>query len=221
MKSLDVKMKSIDELVPYENNPRINGLAVSVIADSIREFGFKNPIIVDEHNVIIAGHTRLLAGKQLGLEEVPVIVADDLTPQQVKAFRIMDNRSSEFAEWDYLKLLGEVKELEEEEYNIDLTGFDEIELANIVEELEGKQKESDKDKGEIEFTDELLEEHQYIVVYFDNAMDWNVIQDKLGIKQVQALRSKEGYRRTGLGRVVHGRKLLEMLESDEDGTEEF
>lgn len=90
-----------DELVPYEHNPRINDNAVDLVANSIREFGFKQPIVIDRNRVIIAGHTRWKAAKELGLKEVPCIMADDLTPSQVKAYRLADNKVAEASEWDY------------------------------------------------------------------------------------------------------------------------
>lgn len=220
MKQINIVMMSPDDLIPYQDNPRINDLAVGVVADSIREFGFKNPIIVDKDKVIIAGHTRHKAAKRLGLDEVPVIIADDLTPEQVKAFRIMDNKSSEFAEWDYMKLLGEIKGLEEADYDINLTGFDEIELGNIIEEVDRKQKDKEKERPEIEFTDELLEEHQYVVLYFDNTMDWQVAKSVLGIKNVHALDSRAGYERSGVGRVLRGADIIRRLQNAERGGED-
>lgn len=111
MSKLNIEYIKTGELIPYVNNPRNNENAIDVVAGSIKEFGFKNPIIVDKDNVIIAGHTRLLASRKLGLEEVPVIRAEDLTEQQIKAFRIADNKTSEFAEWDH-ELLGlELKDI--------------------------------------------------------------------------------------------------------------
>lgn len=109
---------NISELKPYENNPRFNDKAVDAVAASIKEFGFKVPIVIDKDNVIIAGHTRLKAAQKLGLTEVPVIIADDLTEEQVKAFRIADNKVAELAEWDFEKLEMELKEL-----NIDMNQF--------------------------------------------------------------------------------------------------
>lgn len=109
---------NISELKPYENNPRFNENAVDAVAASIKEFGFKVPIVIDKNNVIIAGHTRLKAAQKLGMTEVPVIVADDLTEEQVKAFRIADNKVAELAEWDFEKLEMELKEL-----NIDMNQF--------------------------------------------------------------------------------------------------
>lgn len=109
---MEVVMMPIEELVPYENNPRKNDEAVSKVAESIREFGFKVPIIVDKDNVIVAGHTRLKAAQELGLKTVPVIKADDLTEEQVRAFRLADNKTAEFAEWDLEKLREELNGIE-------------------------------------------------------------------------------------------------------------
>ena len=101
---MNIKQYKIKDLTPYSNNPRVNDQAVDAVAESISRFGFKVPIIVDKDNVIITGHTRLKAAKKLGMKEVPVILADDLTPDQVKAFRLADNKTGELAEWDFEKL---------------------------------------------------------------------------------------------------------------------
>lgn len=102
----------LSELIPYANNPRHNDEAVDKVAASIREFGFKVPIIVDKDNVIVAGHTRLKAAQKLGFEKVPVIRADDLTDEQVKAFRLVDNKTQELAGWDFSKLDEELCKLD-------------------------------------------------------------------------------------------------------------
>lgn len=132
--------KSIDELVPYENNARINDKAVDVVANSIREFGFKNPCIIDRNNVIVAGHTRVLACKKLGIDKVPCIVADDLTEEQIKAFRIADNSSAQVAEWDIDKLM---KELETIDYDMAQYGLAE-QLAEIEKTIE-QEKQTEED----------------------------------------------------------------------------
>lgn len=98
---MEIITKKIDEVIPYENNPRKNEEAVDYVAKSIKEFGFKVPIIIDKDNVIVTGHTRLKAAKKLGLKEVPCIMADDLTEEQIKAFRLADNKVSEIATWDF------------------------------------------------------------------------------------------------------------------------
>ncbi len=95
---MKIEYKKIDDLKPYENNPRFNDDAVEYVANSIKEFGFKVPIVIDKDNVIVAGHTRYKASMELGLEEVPCIVADDLTDEQVKAFRLADNKVGEKAQ---------------------------------------------------------------------------------------------------------------------------
>lgn len=100
MAEMKIQMMDIDSIHPYENNPRKNEKAVDAVANSIKQFGFKNPIIVDKDNVIISGHTRRLASIALGLRKVPVIVGDDMTEEQVKAFRLADNRVAELAVWD-------------------------------------------------------------------------------------------------------------------------
>lgn len=123
----------LSEVIPYTNNPRKNDKAVDVVAKSIKEFGFKVPIILDKNNVIVAGHTRLKAATKLGLLEVPVVWADDLTPSQIKAFRIMDNKSSEYATWDMDMLKEEIIDLKEEKFDLDLTGLKEVELRRLLD----------------------------------------------------------------------------------------
>lgn len=128
---------NIELLVPYENNPRNNDKAVEAVAKSIKEFGFKVPIIIDKNNVIVAGHTRLKAAKKLGLKDVPVIVADDLTDDQIKAFRLADNKVGEIATWNDELLLEELKQID-----FDMTMF------NFEEPLEATLNEDDFDIDE-------------------------------------------------------------------------
>ena len=125
---MNIENVSINDIVPYENNPRKNDKAVDVVAKSIQEFGFLVPIILDDKNVIVAGHTRVKAALKLGISEVPVIYTEGLTDQQIKAFRIMDNKSSEYAQWDEEKLKIELKELKNLGVDLDLTGFSKEEL---------------------------------------------------------------------------------------------
>lgn len=119
---MEIINKSVRDLIPYENNPRNNDEAVEYVAASIREFGFKVPIVIDSDGVIVAGHTRLKAALKLGLDEVPCIVADDLTPDQVAAFRLADNKVSEQATWAEDKLVEELKKLGE--FDMTKFGFD-------------------------------------------------------------------------------------------------
>ena len=124
---MDIITMKLDELVPYENNPRNNDDAVGAVANSIREFGFKVPIIVDKDNVIVAGHTRLRAAQLLGLKDVPVIRADDLSEEQVRAFRLADNKTAELADWDFAKL---EQELDGLSINMDQFGFETDDLPS-------------------------------------------------------------------------------------------
>lgn len=129
MEKTKVTYMDVDSLIPYANNPRLNDNAVDAVAASIKEFGFKVPIVVDGENVIINGHTRPKAAHKLGLKQVPVIVADDLTPEQVKAFRLADNKTGELAQWDMAKLgielegIGEI-DMGEFGFDIDFGGID-------------------------------------------------------------------------------------------------
>ena len=120
MKKLEIKYIPIDDIKPYKNNPRLNEDAIPYVMNSIKEFGFKNPIILDKNNVIVAGHTRLESAKRLDMKEVPVIYADDLTEEQIKAFRLADNKVAEKSLWDYTKLDEELEDI----LDIDMSMFD-------------------------------------------------------------------------------------------------
>ena len=137
---MEIIYKRVRDLVPYEKNPRKNTKAVKYVANSIEEFGFKQPIIIDRDNVVVCGHTRLMATKRLGIEEVPCIVADDLTDEQIKAFRLADNKVSEQAEWD----IGLLNEELDDILNIDMGdfGFDIFSIDDL-EEMEGYNSEED------------------------------------------------------------------------------
>ncbi len=129
---MEIIQMKIADVIPYERNPRINDDAVEAVAESIKEFGWHSPIIIDEHNVIICGHTRLRAAERLGLETVPVHIAEGLTPEQVKAYRIADNRTGEIAEWDYDLLPLELADLQQADFDLSLLGFDAAELDKML-----------------------------------------------------------------------------------------
>lgn len=125
---MEIINKKITELKPYENNPRLNDDAVPYVANSIKEFGFKVPIVIDKNNVIITGHTRLKAAKELGMKEVPCIIADDLTDEQVKAFRLADNKVAELADWNFSLLddeIADILELDMEDFGFDFLSEEE------------------------------------------------------------------------------------------------
>jgi DNA modification methylase len=123
---------NVRDVKPYPNNPRINDDAVESVANSIREFGFRQPIVIDTEGVIICGHTRFKAAQKLGLEKVPVHVAKDLSPEQIKAYRIADNKTAELAEWNYDLLPIELADLQACNYDLGLLGFDQDELAKLL-----------------------------------------------------------------------------------------
>ncbi len=150
---MEIINKKVSEIIPYEKNPRKNDRAVDIVIKSIKEFGFKVPIILDNDNVIIAGHTRLKAAIKLGLDEVPVIMAEELKPEQVKAFRLMDNKSHEYSGWNWKLLKEELIELQEMKTDLELTGFNEAEITNLLgveeEDITGNPPKYDIKIGDV------------------------------------------------------------------------
>ena len=129
---MKIERRKLSEIKSYAGNPRVNDHAVEAVADSIREFGFRQPIVLDAGGVIIAGHTRYKAAGLLGLEEVPVHVARDLSPEQIRAYRLADNKLAELALWDPDLLADELAELKALQFDLDLLGFSEVELAELL-----------------------------------------------------------------------------------------
>ena len=125
---MDVKNFRLADLKPYEKNPRKNDNAVDAVANSIDTFGFKVPLVIDADNVIVCGHTRYKAAQKLGLEYVPCIIADDLSPEQIKAFRLADNKTAEFASWDFELLDVELDSLA---FDMKEFGFDSGDLLDV------------------------------------------------------------------------------------------
>ena len=129
---MQIQNVPITSVKPYEKNPRFNDDAVDAVAKSIKEFGWQQPIVTDKDMTVICGHTRLKAAERLGLTEVPVIIADNLTPEQVKAYRIADNKTGELAEWNYDLLPFEIKDLQDANFDLSLLGFDTDELDKLL-----------------------------------------------------------------------------------------
>lgn len=172
-----IEMK-ISEVKPYSNNPRkITEEAIQKVAASIREFGFKQPIIIDKNNVIIAGHTRLKAAELLGLETVPVIRADDLTPEQVKAYRLADNKVAEATDWDMNALdkeLAEILDIDMDEFGFDIADIDPDAFDDDFTLPDG-----DKDGATMTFT-LANEQADYIKAAIDKVIkESNVIDDEI------------------------------------------
>lgn len=139
---MEVKNIKTKALKPYSNNPRRNAKAINGVKESILKFGFKVPIVIDKNNVIVCGHTRWLASKSIGLEEVPCVVADDLTQKQIDAFRLVDNRTAEFAEWDFEKLAEELSELAD--FDLSAFAFDDL-MAGLESQYELESKDAKED----------------------------------------------------------------------------
>lgn len=134
---MKIELRPLADVKPYEKNPRDNDAAVDAVAQSIRQFGFRQPIVVDEHGVIVCGHTRWKAAQKLGLEKVPVHVARDLTPEQIRAYRIADNKTNELATWDMDLLPLEIAELRDAGIDWSLLGFDADDLAKLFDAAAG------------------------------------------------------------------------------------
>lgn len=142
---MEIVMRSIQKIRPYEKNPRKNDDAVQYVAASIKQFGFKVPVVIDRDGVIVAGHTRYKAAKELGMNEVPCIVADDLTDEQIKAFRLADNKVAEKSGWDFALLEEELDNLFD--FDMDVFGFishEEVDISDFFEDAEQKGKEPKK-----------------------------------------------------------------------------
>jgi DNA modification methylase len=129
---MKIELVTLSRVRPYPNNPRVNDSAVDAVSESLKQFGFRQPIVVDHEWVIICGHTRWKAAQKLGLEQIPVHVATDLTPEQIKAYRIADNQTASLAEWDYDLLPIELGELQAANYDLGLLGFDQDELLKLM-----------------------------------------------------------------------------------------
>ena len=144
--TITIEKRNIHDIKPYENNPRINDKAVEAVAKSIQEFGFRQPIVVDTNGVIICGHTRWQAAQLLGITEVPVHVAADLTAEQIKAYRLADNKTAELSEWDYDLLPVEISDLDVAGFDLSLLGFADKE---IIKMLDGEIQQGHTDPDEV------------------------------------------------------------------------
>ena len=162
--------KKLDEITPYDKNPRNNKDAIKYVANSIEKFGFKNPIIIDKDGVIICGHTRYEASKQLGLEQVPCVIADDLTEEQIKAFRIADNKTAEIAEWDEELLAEAMKELDDD-VDMTLFGYNNFEIHSIVDDIEPEEYDAELIAKYAQNADNYLMAKVLIIRYEDKEIN--------------------------------------------------
>jgi hypothetical protein len=180
------------------------------VENSIKEFGFRVPILVDSNGVIVAGHTRYKAAKHLGMKEVPVICIDDLTDEQIKAFRIADNSAGSVAEWDDDLLALELNDLD-----LDMSKFG-LEFGEEEEEEEAQSGDKYAPMKKMELR--AFEHYDYLVFVFDNQFDFMKAAQEFGVQKVDS-----GYstRKMGIGRVIKGAKLVEKLGHQDLDLESF
>lgn len=199
---MEIVMRKVSELTPYGlNAKKHDDKQIMNVANSIKRFGWQQPIVIDERGVVVIGHCRLAAAKKLGLKEVPVTVASGLTEDEIKELRVADNKSNE-SPWDLDLLADDIEGLNFDGFDFDF-GF--------------KDEEEEKEEPEVMFTEELREEHNYVVLYFDNDVDWLQAQSLLDISPKMALSTRKdgrinvGSRKIGVGRVLNGAKALERM----------
>lgn len=162
---MEIVYRGIGEIRPYENNPRKNDGAVDAVAASIREFGWKVPVVIDKDGVIVAGHTRYKAAQKLGIDKIPCIVADDLTEEQVRAYRLADNKVGELAEWDFDALSDELAQL-------DFSGIDMSDFG-----FEGM--EQDDGGGDVSVPSFKYQEQYAVTVIVANESEQREVYDRL------------------------------------------
>lgn len=161
MKDLKIVMMNVKDLIPYDNNPRINDNSVEYVKNSIKNFGFKVPLVIDKNNVVVCGHTRLKASEELNLKEVPCVVADDLSEAQIKAFRLADNKVSEMSLWDKKKLDIELEDIRLEDIDMEEYGFTLASDDFFVEDYKENERERTMDAYNLDDYDHKRTEGKY------------------------------------------------------------
>lgn len=209
--------KNINELKYANYNPRKKlkpeDKEYQKIKKSIEEFGYVDPIIINKDNTIIGGHQRLTVLKDLGYEEVDVIQID-IDKTKEKALNIALNKIT--GEWDYAMLGDLLLDLDSQNYDLEITGFDDYEIEDILAPI-SNEKDEKKDIKDIEFSEIIGEEHNYIVLYFDNEIDWLQAESLFDIKQVKCGSTRsdgkinKGMNRVGIGRVLKGREAINKI----------
>ena len=203
---MDIKNIAVKDLIPYDKNTKKHDdVQINNVAESIKQYGFVQPIVIDKNNVVVIGHCRLLAAKKLKMADVPCVCVEDLTEEQVKALRIVDNKSNE-SDW-----LNDILELELPD--VDLSAFD-------FDFGLDKKKDKEQIEGEVPFAEVLGEENNYIVLKFDNTVDWLQLESLFDLETVKAYSSRtdgkitKNMTRAGVGRVVNGADFLNKLGVD-------
>lgn len=210
-RKIEVEYVAISSLKPWRGNPRKNEVGVDSIVKSIEKFGYTNPVLVRRSNrEIIAGHTRVEAMKKLGAHEVPAIFLD-LGADDSHLLAVFDNKSVENTPWDFGKLTDAFVDFDARNLDIEMTGFSSEEIGRLIHSVDEGFGHGDR-RAEVEFAREVLEENNYVVLVFDSTLDWQVAQEKLGIKPVKTQDSKGSkYHRQGVGRVIDGKKVLKRI----------
>lgn len=205
---MKIENMKISDIIPYERNVKKHDkVQVENVAESIKQFGFAQPLVVDKDNNLIIGHCRLLAAKKLRLRQVPVVRMDELTDDQVKKLRLLDNKLNE-SDWDMNLLMPEVEELDFDGFSLDWGG-----VKNVIED-------DDEIEPEIEFSEILGEENNYLVLQFKNDIDWLQAVSFFDVKSVKCYSTRkdgkitEKMQRVGVGRVLDGAKVLRQITGD-------
>ena len=203
---MNIESRLLADIVPYAKNAKKHdNRQINNVAESIKQYGFVQPIVIDRDGVIVIGHCRALAAKKLGMKEVPCVCVDDLTPEQVNALRIVDNKSNE-SDWDHDLLADELAELDLSYFDFDFC-------------LNG-EKEKEEVEGEVPFAEILGEENNYIVLKFDNTVDWLQLESLFELETRKAYSTRKDGKitknmvRKGVGRVVNGSDFLSRFGVD-------
>lgn len=201
---MNVEMMAVKDIKPFERNAKKHDeKQIKNVMESIKQFGFAQPLVVDKDSVLIIGHCRLIASKRLKLDSVPVVKMDELTQEQVDKLRLLDNKLNE-SEWDFDLLEEDIPTLDWEGFEIDW---------GLPEDKEKKEQE----EGEEEFTEVLGEEHNYVVLYFDNDVDWLQLQSIIDVEEKMNLSTRKdgkigkNMKRKSIGRVFNGKEVLERM----------
>ena len=207
---MQIIQKKLADIVPYANNTKKHDeTQIKNVAESIKKYGWVQPLVIDNDGTIVIGHCRALAAERLGIEEVPCVVVSDLTEDEINALRIVDNKTNE-SPWDFDLLSAELPEIDLSDFEFDFGIEDEKEKTEIAED----------ETPEVEFSEILGEENNYLVLQFKTDIDWLNAQSIFGLETVKSYSTRKdgkvtkNMERKGVARVLDGAKVLNELLSD-------
>ena len=207
---MQIIQKKLEDIVPYANNTKKHDeTQIKNVAESIKKYGWVQPLVIDNDGTIVIGHCRALAAEKLGIEEVPCVVVSDLTEEEINALRIVDNKTNE-SPWDFDLLSAELPEIDLSDFEFDFGIEDEKEKTEIVED----------ETPEVEFSEILGEENNYLVLQFKTDIDWLNAQSIFGLETVKSYSTRKdgkvtkNMERKGVARVLDGAKVLNELLGD-------